>query len=347
MSEQPAASRGVRNRGFQFDVGKIAAIGCCLMVLVSGYTTGKGLLEILGGTQAYIVILATVVVQGTLAIAAWFLGQELARFVLRKRLGPGMDPPSGALTTVTGALFLATFCVSVFFSFSFWFTELRALSQRTEDARQLPNTFVSEVMPSLLLAVNEARAAELRGVSDFPATKQWFANLDKIVEVVREKRQDVEKQIKDSAGARDQRDKQIREGRAKLAQARVDKDKYQRESDDIDKRLAPFDEELAKLQKDWQQSEQERLAECAGIQGRKQGCGRKAGDATKQRDALKRRMDEIESTLQADRKRRSELAKLVQTAQTEIEDQTRRLDTLGGSSDGPAREASANGLELA
>ena len=247
MIDTPGPSRRAKTKEFQFNVGKAAAIGCCLMVLVSGYTTAKGLLEILGGTQAYIVILATVVVQGTLAIAAWFLGQELARFVLRKRLGPGMDPPSGALTAVTGALFLATFCVSVFFSFSFWFTELRALSQRREDARQLPNTFVSEVMPPLLAAVNDGRAAELRGVSEFPATKEWFANLDKIVESAREKRQDVEKQIKDSAGVRDKRDKEIRDARAKLAQARVDKDKYQHEGDDIDKRLAPFDEELAKL----------------------------------------------------------------------------------------------------
>ena len=345
MIDSPGPSRRAKNKEFQFNVGKVAAIGCCLMVLVSGYTTAKGLLDILGGTQAYIVVLATVVVQGTLAIAAWFLGQELARFVLRKRLGAGMDPPSGALTAVTGALFLATFCVSVFFSFSFWFTELRALSQRREDARQLPNTFVSEVMPALLAAVNEGRAAELRGVSEFPATKDWFANLDKIVDVAREKRQDVQKQIQDNAGARDKREKQIRDARAKLAQARTDKDKYQREGDDIDKRLAPFDEELAKLQTDWQQYEQERLAECAGIQGRKQGCGPKATEATKQRDAVKRRMEEIENTLQADRKRRAELTKLLQTAQTDIEDQTRLLETLGGSGDSAARETSATGLD--
>jgi hypothetical protein len=284
-------------------------------------------------------------VQGPLAIAAWFLGQELARFVLRKRLGPGMDPPSGALTAVTAALFLATFCVSVFFSFSFWFTELRGLSQRREDARQLPNTFVSQVMPQLLAAMNEGRVAELRGVSEFPATKEWFANLDKIVEVSREKRQDVRKQIQDNAGVRDQREKQIRDARAKLVQARTDKDKYQRESDDIDKRLAPFDEELAKLQKDWQQHEQERLAECAGIQGRKQGCGPKATEATKQRDALKRRMDEIDKTLQGDRKRRAELTKLAQTAQTDIEDQTRLVENLGGSAESTARDASTGGLD--
>ncbi len=111
MSDNQGPSRRAKPKEFQFDVGKVAAIGCCLMVMVSGYTTAKGLLEILGGTQAYIVVLATVVVQGTLAIAAWFLGQELARFVLRKRLGPGMDPPSGALTTVTGAIFLETLCV--------------------------------------------------------------------------------------------------------------------------------------------------------------------------------------------------------------------------------------------
>ena len=343
MSDISGPSRRAKNKEFQFDVGKVAAIGCCLMVLVSGYTTAKGLLDILGGTQVYIVVLATIVVQGTLAIAAWFLGQELARFVLRKR--PGTEPPSGALTAVTGALFLATFCVSVFFSFSFWFTELRALSQRTEDARQLPNTFVAEVMPSLLAAVNEGRAAELRGVSEFPATKEWFANLDKIVEVAREKRQELEKQIKDSVGARDKRDKQIRDTRTKLAQASTDKDKYQRESDDIDKRLAPFDEELAKLQKEWQQYEQERLAECAGIQGRKQGCGPKASEATKQRDIVKKRMDEIESTLQADRKRRAELTKLLQTAQTDIEEQTRLLESLGGTGDGVTRDTSANSLD--
>src|SRR4051812_11323758 len=129
MTDSAGSSRRGKGKEFQFNVGKAAAIGCFLMVLVSGYTTAKGLLDIVGGAQSYIVILATVVVQGTLAIAAWFLGQELARFVLRKRLGPGIEPPSGALTAVTGALFLATFCVSVFFSFSFWFTELRALSQ--------------------------------------------------------------------------------------------------------------------------------------------------------------------------------------------------------------------------
>jgi hypothetical protein len=345
MIDSPGPSRRAKNKEFQFNVGKAAAIGCCLMVLVSGYTTAKGLLDILGGTQAYIVILATVVVQGTLAIAAWFLGQELARFVLRKRLGPGMDPPSGALTAVTAALFIATFCVSVFFSFSFWFTELRGLSQRREDARQLPNTFVSEVMPPLLAAVNEGRVAELRGVSEFPATKDWFANLDKIVDVAREKRQDLQKQIQDNVGLRDKREKQIRDARAKLAQARTDKDKYQRESDDIDKRLAPFDEELAKLQKDWQQYEQERLAECAGIQGRKQGCGPKATEATKQRDAVKRRMEEIENTLQADRKRRAELTKLLQTAQTDMEDQTRLLESLGGPGEGTTRDTSAGGLD--
>ena len=342
MTDNLGSSRRGKAREFQFNVGKVAAIGCCLMVLVSGYTTAKGLLDIVGGTQSYIVILATVVVQGTLAIAAWFLGQELARYVLRSRLGPGMDPPSGALTAVTAALFLATFCVSVFFSFSFWFTQLRALSQRTEDARQLPNTFVSEVMPVLLAAVNEGRMVELRGVSEFQATKEWFAGLDKIVDVAREKRQDVQKQIQDNAGARDKREKQIRDARAKLTQARTDKDKNERESDDIDKKLAPFDEELAKLQKDFQQYEQERLAECAGIQGRKQGCGPKATEATKLRDALKRRMDEIENPLQADRKRRAELATLLQNGQADIESQKRLLESLAAP-DGVS--TSAGGLD--
>jgi hypothetical protein len=342
MTDSSGPSRRGKGKEFQFNVGKAAAIGCFLMVLVSGYTTAKGLLDIVGGAQSYIVILATVVVQGTLAIAAWFLGQELARFVLRKRLGPGMDPPSGALTAVTAALFLATFCVSVFFSFSFWFTELRALSQRREDARQLPNTFVSEVMPALLTAVNDGRMAELRGVSEFQATKEWLANLEKIVDVAREKRQDVQKQIQDNAGARDKREKQVRDARAKLTQAQTDKEKNQRESDDIDKKLAPFDEELAKLQKDWQQYEQERLAECAGIQGRKQGCGSKATEATKQRDAVKRRTDEIENTLQANRKRRAELAKLLQAGQADVEDQTRLLETLGRPGEG---STSAGGLD--
>src|SRR5690349_16810384 len=101
MADSSGSSRRGKEPGFQFNVGKAAGIGCVLMVLVSGYTTAKGLLDIVGGAQFYVVILATIVVQGTLAIAAWFLGQELARFVLRRRLGPGMDPPSGALTTVT------------------------------------------------------------------------------------------------------------------------------------------------------------------------------------------------------------------------------------------------------
>jgi hypothetical protein len=342
-----ADSSGPPGRGkgkeFQFNVGKTAAVGCLLMVLVSGYTTAKGLLDIVGGSQFYIVILATVVVQGTLAIAAWFLGQELARFVLRRRLGPGMDPPSGALTAVTAALFLATFSVSVFFSFSFWFTELRGLSQRREDARQLPNTFVSEVMPTLLAAVNEGRMAELRGVSEFPATKEWLANLDKIVDFARDKRQAVQKQIEENAGARNMREKQVRDARAKLTQFRTDKERYQREADVIDKKLAPFDEELAQLQKEWQQYEQERLAECAGIQGRKQGCGPKATEATKQRDAVKRRMDEIESTLQGDRKRRAQLARLLQSAQADTEDLARFLEK---SSNAPSEAGtSAGGLD--
>lgn len=343
-----ADTSGSSRRGgkeFQFNVGKAAAIGCFLMVLVSGYTTAKGLLDIVGGSQFYIVVLATVVVQGTLAIAAWFLGQELARYVLRRRLGPGMDPPSGALTAVTAVLFLATFSVSVFFSFSFWFTELRGLSQRREDARQLPNTFVSEVMPTLLAAVNEGRMAELRGVSDFPATKEWFANLDKIVDFARDKRQAVQKQIEENAGARDVREKQVRDARAKLTQFRADKEKYQREADDIDKKLAPFDEELAQRQKEWQQYEQERLAECAGIQGRKQGCGPKATEATKQRDAVKRQMDEIESTIESDRKRRAQLGKLLQGAQADIDDLTRFLENLHAPSEAGTPAGGLDSLE--
>lgn len=345
MADSSGSSRRGKAKEFQFNVGKSAGIGCFLMVLVSGYTTAKGLLDIVGGSQFYVVIIATVVVQGTLAIAAWFLGQELARFVLRRRLGPGMDPPSGALTTVTAALFLATFFVSVFFSFSFWFTELRGLSQRREDARQLPNTFVSEVMPALLAAVNEGRMAELRGVSEFPATKEWFANLDKIVDFARGKRQDIQKQIQENAGARDKREKQVRDARAKLTQLRTDKEKYQREGDDIDKKLAPFDEALAGLQKDWQQYEQERLAECAGIQGRKQGCGPKATEATKQRDAVKRRTDEIESTLQGDRKRRAELAKLLQSGQADIEDLMRLLESLHAPSEAGTSAGDLDSLE--
>ena len=67
-----------------------------------------------------------------------------------------------AVSAPSGLLFsLRKRFSSFFFAFSFWYNELRSLSQRTEEARQIPNTFQTTVMTELLRSVKAARESEL------------------------------------------------------------------------------------------------------------------------------------------------------------------------------------------
>lgn len=326
---------------FRFDIGKVAMIGVCVMVLVSGYTTAKGLLDIVGWGQFYVVVMAAAVVQGMLAIAAWFLGQELARYVLRSRLRTGIEPPSAPLTAVTAIVFVATFLASFFFAFSFWFTELRNLSQRTEDARQLPNSFQIAVMTNLRDAVKAGRENELRNPAQDPVIGPWLANLGRIESIAQGgARTQIEAQLadirnKDQKAARDLQDSlalretNIKDANTKLADARKLKAAAQSEIETIKQRLAPFDDELVPLRAKYDEHETERLKECAGIQKRKEGCGPKAKAAGIARDAAKRRIDVIEAQAKPDRSRLTVLEKQVRDANAAIETQTSALANLG------------------
>ena len=334
---------------FQFHVGRAAMIAAGVMVLVSGYTTAKGLLDIVGWSQFYIVAMAAIVVQGMLAIAAWFLGKELARWVLRGRLGAGIEPPSAPLTAVTASIFLVTFVASFFFAFSFWYHELRSLSQRTEDARQLPNTFQTTVMRQLLVAVDNARESELedsskdrlKGTSgENTVTRVWLENLERIVRTARDARGEVQTRVNDSIKrrqnaaeearkAQDQTNGQIRAAQRALEVAQSGKDEALKEIAAVEARLSPFDKELETLRAKRDEHEQERLKECAGIEGRKAGCETKANAAKTARDTVQRRINQIEEPLRPDRSRLANLKKKVEEADSAMAEQTRLLESFG------------------
>jgi hypothetical protein len=340
---------------FRFDIGKAAMVGVVVMVAVSGYTTGKGLLDIVGWSQFYIVLMAAAVVQGMLAIAAWFLGQELARYVLRSRLRTGIEPPSAPLTAVTGIVFTATFLASFFFAFSFWFNELRNLSQRTEDARTVPNSFQIAVMSSLRPAVGKSRENELKEPEKDSLIGPWLTGLTRIEQATQTAREQIEQQIvelrkKDQKAADElrasiaRREASIKDARTKLDVATRQKNEAQSEIEKIKQRLAPFEKELEPLRAQYEEHETERLKQCAGIEKRKEGCGPKADIAKRARDGVKRRIDTIEASTKADRARLDVLEKQVREANATIDTQNNVLANLRGSREEQAAGSSADGV---
>ncbi len=173
------------------------ALLALIITAVSGYTTYKGMIRIVGadtpaqGLESWlptiIALSITAVVQVGLTILCWVMGRDFARAITRK-LHERRDKSSASASigkAVSMLLLLAIcFAVSVFYSFNTYFNSMYAgKEERRVEARAVPAVAL-EVSTLLNDAVSEHRAARVDALREMAEQGGFFAELKLVATTV-------------------------------------------------------------------------------------------------------------------------------------------------------------------
>ena len=168
-----------------------------LVTAVSGYTTYKGMIRIVGADAAtsgaeswlptIVALSITAVVQIGLTILCWVMGRDFARAITARLHERRQQVSVGTLFGKAGAMLtLLAIClaVSIFYSFNTYFNSMyEGKEERRVEANSVPAVAL-EVSTLLNEAIGDRKASDIGKISNLAKDSGYFAQLQALSQTV-------------------------------------------------------------------------------------------------------------------------------------------------------------------
>jgi hypothetical protein len=308
---------------FKLDIGRIGMIIVLPVILWAFYTTSSGMADIMRkGAEDHIGLIGAFVgsaaVLALLALTSWSLGSDIAALLTRQVGLAG--PPIGKVILI-GLVFVFVFGVSAFFSFTYYYNNIRGLSTAAISNEQMPSELMNEIITPLEKRVRSVYEAESTRAAGSPGMVTYFGQLDAILKVAGNGGENFREQVRAAQAAQakanadlardaEGRRKDIVEAKRQLVELQGKISSLDRDISDLNQIINPKQAELDELATTIKLESQAMIDAEKGLDKLGTGCGKNCQSHMALRDKARLREKTIKETLVAPLKDRE--AKVMQ-----------------------------------
>jgi hypothetical protein len=294
------------------DLGRIAAVIVVPVFCWVFYTTASGMIDIMRRDSGDLVgivgaIIGTTAILTMLAATSWSLGSDLGALIAHRRF---LGERIVVKTTVTAAVFLFVFCISAFFSFTYYYTNIFNLSSKKLAAETQPMELAAEVLLPVSKAIAGEYDAQTARMEATPGLHAYLDALDTLVKTASVASARLDEGLQKS---REGRRRVAREAARRKAAELEDAQAAARRMQDIGARMAALgqtvadlepiikakEDEIVALTSTARQEEQLAVDASKGLDGLGAACGANCDSHRAKAKAAQRRIGALRETLAA------------------------------------------------
>jgi hypothetical protein len=286
---------------FRLDLGRVGVFVALPVVLWAFYTTSSGMIDIMSqGPDDHIGALGAVVgsaaVLAMLALTSWSLGTDLAALLTRR----SAEHASPLKVLVVGTVFLFVFSFSAFFSFTYYYKNIFALSSKQIEGEQQPFELATTMITATGKKIDAAYADVSTKIKGGAAS--WIDSINSLIKVagasganlrdaVGNAQAENRKTAETTAKTRSELTVQLQTAKRDLADAKADISKLEGSIADLMKIIDPKREEIRALLAEAKSEDQLAADAEKGLDNLGKGCGDNCrahqGKALAARDKIK------------------------------------------------------------
>jgi hypothetical protein len=301
------------------DLGRIAAVIVVPVFCWVFYTTSSGMIDIMRRDSGDLVgivgaIIGTTAILTMLAATSWSLGADLGALIAHRRF---LGERIVVKTTVTAAVFLFVFCISAFFSFTYYYTNIFNLSSKKLAAETQPMELAAEVLLPVSKAIASEYDAQTARMEATPGLHAYLDALDAVVKTASLASARLDEGLQKS---REGRRRVAREAARRKAAELEDAQAAARRMQETSARMAALgrtvadlepiikakEDEIAALTSTARQEEQLAVDASKGLDGLGAACGSNCESHRAKAKAAQRRIGALRETLAAPTAQKSE-----------------------------------------